>query len=251
MATYRVDSDLEFLAKCKNEDLEMLVSILTIDPKDGQKRYTQSLIGSKGNQQHGENYCAYWRDIAAELQTYGGNSITNIFRGGKGVTYCEILMDVCSKVKVHIDKEHSVEQIENAFLMKILENSLANMEQSELVKLAQELGEKNKGIITASTVAALLQASIAKNPYQWSFIITLLLQNLGFKTGSIILSVTGGCILPRTLPIIGILAGPIGFTLSSLWLASDIAGPAYRVTVPACLYVAVLRQKYNSSKTNS
>lgn len=250
MATYRADSDLEFLAECENQDLGMLFSILTTDPKDGQKRHTQSLIGSKGHKQHGENYRAYWRDIAAELQTYGGNSISNLFRGGKGVTYCEILMDVCSKVKANINKQDSVSRIENALLMKILEKSLTNMKQDELEKLAQELGEENTSVITASKIVVLLQANIASNPYLWSSIITLLLQRLGFNIGQLVLTTTGTFVAPRILPFISVLAGPIGFTLSGLWLASDIAGPAYRVTVPACLYVAALRQKYNSNNAN-
>ena len=58
METYRADSDLEFLAECENQDLGMLFSILTTDPKDSQKRHTQSLIGSKGHKQHCENYRA-------------------------------------------------------------------------------------------------------------------------------------------------------------------------------------------------
>ncbi|MGO2347568.1 MAG: DUF3944 domain-containing protein, partial [Providencia sp.] len=31
--------------------------------------------------------------------------------------------------------------------------------------------------------------------------------------------------------------------VSSAWLVADLAGPAYRVTVPACIIVAYLRQK--------
>ena len=88
------------------------------------------------------NHKAYWQSIAAELQAYGGSTITNIMRRNKGVLYCEILMDVCSKVKANINKLDSVSLIENALLMKILEKSLTNMKQDELEKLAQELGEK-------------------------------------------------------------------------------------------------------------
>ena len=36
-------------------------------------------------------------------------------------------------------------------------------------------------------------------------------------------------------------AGPIGWTLSAAWLLADLAGPAYRITVPAVIMVAYLR----------
>ena len=42
---------------------------------------------------------------------------------------------------------------------------------------------------------------------------------------------------------ISLLTGPVGWVLSSAWLAADIAGPAYRVTIPACMLVAWMRQK--------
>nr|WP_252120284.1 ubiquinol-cytochrome C chaperone family protein [Symbiopectobacterium purcellii] len=42
---------------------------------------------------------------------------------------------------------------------------------------------------------------------------------------------------------LSVLAGPVGLALSSAWMLSDIAGPAYRVTIPACIVIAWLRQK--------
>ena len=40
---------------------------------------------------------------------------------------------------------------------------------------------------------------------------------------------------------IAVVAGPIGWLLSTLWLAIDLAGPAYRVTIPCVIHVAQLR----------
>ncbi len=39
-----------------------------------------------------------------------------------------------------------------------------------------------------------------------------------------------------------IFAGPIGWIISSGWFLIDIAGPAYRITIPATIYIASLRQ---------
>lgn len=39
----------------------------------------------------------------------------------------------------------------------------------------------------------------------------------------------------------GVFAGPIGWILTGMWTLIDIAGPAYRVTIPAVIFVAFLR----------
>lgn len=74
-----------------------------------------------------------------------------------------------------------------------------------------------------------------------------------YRLSVVMLSTLAKVVLGRTLPIvtyltltrsIGVLAGPIGMALSTGWLVADIAGPALRVTAPACLLVACLRQQY-------
>ena len=41
---------------------------------------------------------------------------------------------------------------------------------------------------------------------------------------------------------IGVLMGPVGWIASGAWLVNDLAGPAYRCTVPSIIHVALLRQ---------
>jgi uncharacterized protein YaaW (UPF0174 family) len=41
-----------------------------------------------------------------------------------------------------------------------------------------------------------------------------------------------------------LLLGPVGWVLAGIWTAVDVAGPAYRVTVPCTLHIAMLRQKW-------
>lgn len=52
--------------------------------------------------------------------------------------------------------------------------------------------------------------------------------------------IASGTVLSRTLSI---LTGPVGWALTTAWTAYDIAGPAYRVIVPAVIYIAYLRRK--------
>ncbi|GAA7428514.1 hypothetical protein ID0992_01620 [Helicobacter pylori] len=46
--------------------------------------------------------------------------------------------------------------------------------------------------------------------------------------------------LKKTLVL---LTGPIGWAITGVWTAINIAGPVYRVTVPTCFVVAALRKK--------
>ncbi len=46
----------------------------------------------------------------------------------------------------------------------------------------------------------------------------------------------------------GILAGPIGWVITGALVSINLAGPAYRVTVPACVLVATLRLKLKAER---
>ncbi len=55
----------------------------------------------------------------------------------------------------------------------------------------------------------------------------------------------GKVALKKTL---GILAGPIGWVITGALVSINLAGPAYRVTVPACVLVATLRKKLKAEQ---
>ncbi|WQY06181.1 cell division protein CrgA [Helicobacter pylori] len=44
------------------------------------------------------------------------------------------------------------------------------------------------------------------------------------------------------------LAGPIGWVITGALVSVNLAGPAYRVTVPACVLVATLRKKLKTER---
>ncbi|WQZ73238.1 flagellar biosynthesis protein FlgG [Helicobacter pylori] len=55
----------------------------------------------------------------------------------------------------------------------------------------------------------------------------------------------GKVALKKTL---GILAGPIGWVITGALVSVNLAGPAYRVTIPACILVATLRKKLKAER---
>ncbi|EOG8018433.1 DUF3944 domain-containing protein [Enterobacter ludwigii] len=239
MAIYRVDADLQFLGHCDNEDLDLLVSLITHDPRDKSLRWTETLSGSDNYKRFYPAHRNYWHEIAAEIQTFGASSIASVFRGGKGVLYREVLCDVCDHIGVKYRKEEATETIELSLLMKMLEKSLSEMSPAELREFADSMGTE----LTAPTVPLVLMA------------IQTAVRSSGFaayRLSVVMLSTLAKVVLGRTLPIvtyltltrsISVLAGPVGIALSTGWLIADMAGPARRVTVPACLLVACLRQQ--------
>ncbi|EPN4502235.1 DUF3944 domain-containing protein [Citrobacter freundii] len=66
MAVYREDADLRFLGRCENEDLDLLVSLITRDPRDNTLRWTETLSCSDNYKRFHPAHRNYWQEIAAE-----------------------------------------------------------------------------------------------------------------------------------------------------------------------------------------
>lgn len=239
MAVYRTDPDLFFLAQCDNIDLDILVSLLTHDPQDASLRWSETLSGSEEYKRYHPDHQKYWPSIAAEIQTFGANTLASMLRRGKGVTYREVLCDACDKMKVSYGKNATTEDIELSMLLKVLETSISEMSQEQLKEFATgmeiELTSPTPELVLMSIQTAIRASGFAA--YRMAAVVvstmTKALLGRGLQFGAYVL-------LSRA---ISVLAGPVGWALSSLWLATDIAGPAYRVTIPACLLVAYMRQK--------
>lgn len=242
--SYREDPDLEFFSKLESTDFNDLVDCLIYD-KDRKKRYTEELTKNNNYIRHSPEHIRYWRDIAGELQCYGGNTIARAFRGGKGVHYKVILCEVCDKLKVNYNKKSSVLVIENNMLMKILEDTLEKMSPEELKNLCRECNiawDKVSGL-SPKAAAAIFQTAFKLGgfkSYQLTLIIVNALWKAIFGRG---LAFAANASLTR---VAAILTGPIGWVLTGIWTAVDIAGPAYRVTIPAVAQVALLRKKFLS-----
>ncbi|MBB3303902.1 MULTISPECIES: DUF3944 domain-containing protein [unclassified Enterobacter] len=239
MAVYRDDPDLQFLSRCENDELDLLVSLITHDPRDGTLRWTENLSGNANYKLYYPAHRNYWREIAAEIQTFGASSIVSVFRGGKGVMYREVLCDVCNHVDVKHQKEDTTEAIELALLMGLLAKSLDGMSQEELQAFADSMGAELTRP-TAPLILMAIQTAVKASGFA------------AYRLSVVMLSTLAKVVLGRSLPMvayltltrsIGILAGPVGWTLSTGWLIAGISGPAWRVTVPACLLIACLRQQ--------
>lgn len=238
MAIYRNDPDLNLLGQCSNEELQLLVSILTTDPRDGDTRWTESLTSTPEYRLLAPEHRRYWQLIAAELQRYGANTLVSLMRLGQGVTYREILGDVCDKLDVSYNLKSTTETIELCLLMKVLEKSLDQMTPEELATFSRNM-QLDLTNPTPQLILMAVQAAIRTSSLAALELATVLSASVITSLGGI---ATWGTVVVASRAL-SVIAGPVAIALSSAWMISDIAGPAYRVTIPACIIVAWLRQQ--------
>lgn len=230
---------ISVLERADNEDLNTLCDIITLG-KNGTPRISDSLTKTSAyKRSYPHNMEALIPCMVQELSLYGGNSVVNFFKGD-GADYSKILRKVAKRLKVSFRETQSDEVIEEYMLQKLFDDMSENLSDEELRSMAREFGVKPIRYSRQALVAA-LQISIHRGGIYglaWS----LNMANIVAKQtiGRSVAAFASGTVLSRTLTI---LTGPVGWALTAAWTAYDIAGPAYRVIVPAVIYIAYLRQK--------
>jgi uncharacterized protein YaaW (UPF0174 family) len=154
-------------------------------------------------------------------------------------TQREILSDVCDKLKVEHDSQSDVETIELNLLMKILADSMEKMTPEQLKEIVSTLDLKTT-CYTKQAVVAALQVGVKMSGFV-AYQIAVIVANAIAK------AVVGRGLAPAAnaglARAVGIFAGPIGWAITAVWTLIDVAGPAYRVTMPAVIQVSFLRAK--------
>ncbi|EMG97064.1 hypothetical protein HMPREF1401_00237 [Helicobacter pylori GAM120Ai] len=244
---YRYDSDLEFLKRLSSSDLKDLFDALVYD-EDGALRMNEELTSSTEYKRYGHDYAKYPRRIAEELQRYGGNSFMNFFRD-EGVLYKEILCDACDHLDINYNEKSETSLIEQNMLSKLLKDSLEKMSGRQIKELCNELGMPNIDKMIAENkqvlIASVLTLFKAGGSHSYALAVAVADAMVRQTLGHGLASVVGKVALKKTL---GILAGPIGWVITGALVSVNLAGPAYRVTVPACVLVATLRKKLKAEQ---
>ena len=234
------DSDLNPVIEiASNEDLGILVEYLS-------GKFSETLTTSDAYKKHNPEHIEYADLIAKEIREMGGNSLVNVFRG-EGPSYKGIVCDVADKLKAPYNKTKPIEDIENSILETILRQTLDKMTDEQKNELLKEFDDKaglNKAGITTATLITIFKAGGFKS-YQLTLIIANQIAKMILGHG---LRFATNASLTRALAI---LTGPVGWAITGIWTAVDIAGPSYKVTIPSVIHVAMLRKKLNSITCNS
>lgn len=258
----RTTSDLGvILADADVEDLDILVDYIT-DRGNGRLTLDSAmckiLMAAKDSQTYGPTERAL---IAHEILEFGGNSLGNAYRKARAmfagsfldtvlpdaaptVAYDEIVRDVASHLGVKMPEITAVADVEMVIVRKIMGKAVEKMTDEEKETIAKELG---LGSIPAGPGAMGLMIQTARFGGFTTFKLATMVANAVAKAllgkG---LTITANAALMRG---IGIALGPIGWAITAIWTLADLSSPAYRVTMPAVVQVAYMRNKLIAKKT--
>ncbi|HFN4058498.1 TPA: zinc-ribbon domain-containing protein [Pseudomonas aeruginosa] len=232
------DHDLSsLLAKADPTDLGILIDLITDNGK-GRISLSSEMCTKLTKAKSSNRFNVACIDlIIDEIRRFGGNTVANFFRGGSGISYKEIVIDVAKRVKAPHNPQSDCFTLETAIISKVMEKSLEKMSEAERKEFFDSVGQTyvpgTNGAALASALSLASQASMFRmttyvaNAAANSFV------GRGLVYGA---SVTA----PTTAAT---LAGPIGWALAAIWTAYDLSSPAYRVTVPFVIQIAYMRRK--------
>lgn len=228
---------MELLTQSSADDLSTLVDYLTDAGKGRISMATGTCSKLIAAQARGSYSSDTLSTLSAELCRFGGNSILNLFRGGEGVPYREVVRDVLEHLKGSCDKDEPVESMELKILERMAIEAWKKMDPEQRTAFQAELGLKNVAgsAALAAVLAAIKLGGFAS--YQIALQVANTMSRMMLGKG---LTLAANAGLTRTLAAA---AGPIGWVVTGLWTAYDLASPAYRVTVPCVVHIAYMRQK--------
>ncbi|WP_455229617.1 hypothetical protein [Geopseudomonas aromaticivorans] len=186
----------------------------------------------------------------SQIKYYGSSDIAYlkraIFGGNGGVEAKEIVEDVCSKLKVSIKLGGSTESRLERLVNAVVEKELLSKTPEELSKAFKNMGIgevdrdlilehlKNNGKVAVLPVLVQVLGPKITLGIIETIIVSLIAQIIGREAAKQLVKE-----LMKRNPWINTL-GPVLWVLSGLWLAFDLQGPAYRKTVPICLYLGIV-----------
>lgn len=237
------DSDLaDVLTSASNDDIGLLIDVITDSGKGRislSSPVCQQLSAAKAHE-----ITEYERGLVAEeLTRFGGNSLMNIFRGGSGVPYKELLGDVASHVGVGKSSLDDCAKMEMAIIVKVVEQSVGRMSEEDKATFFESVGASYRPGMVPGALATLLTGLGASGSYRLAAVVASATMSSLVGRGVML---AGGAGLGRGLAV---LAGPVGWAITGLWTAFDLASPAYRVTVPCVIQIGHMRQKMLLAKT--
>lgn len=239
------DSDLNPLFKeCSDEELSDIVDVILKNSFNKLKKHDKYVkIRSTPSQFLGV--------IGNEVRRMGSNDIATFFRD-EGIPYREIVEDVATRIRLPEERWEEcddVASLEKEILIYMLERAYEEMtaeQRADFEKTFREASYSDFGDFSSIPFTVGLMSAVINASGFTAYKVTAIVVNAVLKQvlgrG---LSFLANATLMRGLSI---LAGPIGLAISGIWLGIDIAGPAYRTTIPLVVVIASLRMKKEGEK---
>lgn len=240
----------EILKKCADDDFrnlsEMLDSYVSFTDDTGRK---DLLKKSRTSTEAKTKMIAV---IDRQIRYYGSSDVAYAFRSifsnnsDGGVSALELIEDVCNKLKISIKHGGSVENRLKRLTAAAVEKELLSKNPAELreafkkiglgdadIKSIQESLIRNGKIAVIPIIIEILGPKVANGLIE-TIIVSLIAQIIGREAAKTIAKEA-----MKRNPWLNAL-GPAMWALSGIWLAFDMQGPAFRKTVPICLYLGLV-----------
>lgn len=235
----------QLLAKADRAHLDLLVDYIT-DGGKGRLMLSASnckaLVQAKAERDYS---AATLSLLASELLHFGGNSIANLVRS-QGASWLSIVVDVLEHLKGRRKEGDSVVDLERRVLVQLLETLWEKLPASELDPLRRALDVE--GVPDRQQLAVLREAVMKADGVGVGVakLLTAAMASSTFGAGAVFTGMSVGSGAAGAAQFIAgrgasVALGPIGLALGGLWGAYSLAGPAYRVTVPCVVLIALIR----------
>jgi uncharacterized protein YaaW (UPF0174 family) len=236
------------LAKCEHPDFEYLSEVLdsyaSLTDDSGRK---DLLVRSKNSQSARAELITL---IDKQIRYYGSSDVAYAFRSvfstDGGIPALELIEDVCEKLKVNIKHGGSVESRLEGLVSAVVEKELLSKTPDELAEAFKNIGVgdadaklikehlvKNGKAAVLPIIFELLGPKIAMGIIE-TIIVSLIAQIVGREAAKVLVKE-----VVKRNPWLNVL-GPVMWALSGAWLAFDLQGPAFRKTIPICLYMGIV-----------
>ncbi len=226
------DVDLQILAEMSNEELDVLYKIIV-----DKGNLTEQLSSNERCKKFYPEHRRYVAEIADELIAFGSHT----FYFNK--TYKDIVVDVCGKMNIPCNKSYPMDQLEYRLLSEVLAHAWAGMSNEQRRAMLDSIGAKNlqPSNASASSILKMFQSGGGlASKLAMSAAGSIANMVLGNTVGTLTIGgmIAGG---GSTMPLLTVMMGPIGIALAASVAAVGLGGPAYRVTIPATIYISGVR----------
>lgn len=188
--------------------------------------------------------------IDEQFKYFGSSEVAYLSRslinGNGSIAATIIIDDVCKKLKVNMKVGGSIESRLEKLVISVVEKELLSKSPEDLSQAFEELGigdiardeimshiKKNGKIAILPVIFQFLGPKIALGIVE-TIVISLIAQIVGREAAKQLVKE----LLKRNPWINGL--GPVLWVISGAWIAYDLQGPAYRKTVPLCLYLGIV-----------
>ncbi len=175
--------------------------------------------------------------LTLELRHAGSNSFATLYRLGEPIPYEEVVDDVVARVKASPPDGATTAEKELAIIEAVLGEALAAMPPEEakaLWKRIEPSGRVPLGQLSA--VGAYIGGAVGQQ-----FLYEAAMTAAAYLARMLLGRALGAGVGVALTRVFGTFFGPVGWAVTAAWLAVDLAGPAYRKTVPAVVTIGAIR----------